>query len=198
MNKTYIIAGIAVLAVAVYFILFFQQAYTFDSGLEKINSFWEKQDLKPVDLTFPLKVYAAEESKLVSLKSDLESFQSSLENQQNSEDKEKLELLAETQLALVSNALLQKQNFASIDFFESNDYDFDVLCSSMDKAEDLQTNLVLQNQTAESCNAKILAFSESYPVEAEKAGIASLQLETGSSENLSELEDLIKSLQVVC
>ncbi len=198
MNKAYVVVGIVIIAIALYFVFFAGQQYTFDSGLEKIDSFWQKQDLKPVDLTSPLKVYAAEESKLVLLKSDLESFQSSLKTQQDSEDKEKLELLTETQLDLVSNALLQKENFESIDYFDSTGYDFDVLCSSIDKAEELQTNLVLQKESAENCNAKLKAFSQAYPEEAKKAGVDSLELEEALDENLLELEDLIKSLQVVC
>lgn len=202
MNKNYfLIAGIIVLAVAVYFLFFndgFQETFSFDSGLTEINSLWEKQGLKPVDLTFSLKVYAAENTKLIELKSDLTDFKSFLEEKENSDAKEKLLLLTETEIDLVYNALLQKENFVSIDFFESADYDFDVLCSSMNKAESLQENLVLQKNSAVIFNEKVLAFSNAYPEEAEKAGLIELELTVSSDEKLSELDSMILALKGVC
>jgi len=199
MEKNYIFAGIIlVVVIAGYFVFFSEKETLLDSGLDEINSFWGSQGLKPVYLVSPLKVYLIEESKLVSIKENLTAFRSELESQEDSEGKEKLLLLAETQLDLIENALLQKKNFALMDYFESVDYNFDVLCSSMNQAETLQKNIVLQNQLAESCNAKINAFSSSYPAEAEKAGINSIKLGVSSKESFADLEPVISALKEVC
>ncbi len=201
MNKNYFLIGITLIAViAVYFVFFneTQETFSFNSGLTEINSLWEKQGLKTEYLISPLKVYAAEKTKLIELKSDLTDFKESLKEKENSEDKEKLDLLLETQIHLINNALLQKENFVSIDFFESNNYNFDVLCSYSNKVQDLQENLVLQKNSAESFNEKVLAFSEAYPDEAEKSGLSVLSLEVSSEQKLSDLESMVLTLKGVC
>ena len=198
MNKRYIALGTVILVIAVFFVFFSQQEYSFDSGLTEINSAWEKQDLKPKDLTSPLKVFAVKETKLTELKADLISFKEKLSGKEDSADKEKLELLVETEIELVSNALLQKENFALIDFFDSSDYDYELLCSSMNKAELLQENLVLQKSSAESFNNKVIAFSDAYSDEAVKARINALELEVNSDEKLSEMQSVLSVLKEVC
>ncbi len=199
MNKSYLVVlAVAVVAVAFYFVFFSQQAYSFDSGLTEINSFYEKQELNSKDLINPIKVNSLNESKLNALKSDLIEFQSLVEKQEKSEDKEKLLMLTETHLDLVENALLQKKNFKLIDFFESSEYDFDVLCDSMNKAEELQQNLILQKNFSDSFNEKIIIFSSEFPEEAEKAEISRLELAVNSQENLSELQAVLLVLQGVC
>jgi hypothetical protein len=185
--------------VAVIAVFFFNQSrLSFDNGAEKINSFWEKQGIILADLTVPAKLNFIEEAKLTALKADLDSFRASLEKETDSEDKEKLELLAETEINLVSNALLQKKTFALIDFFEGTDYDFDVLCSSMSKAEQLHSGLIEQKTSAESFNGKVTSFASSFPAEAKKAGIDSLELQATSDESLTQFNSLVVSLKGVC
>jgi hypothetical protein len=198
LNKNYFVLGLILLIAAVYFIFFAEKVYSFDSGLAEINSFWEKQELKPADLTSSMKVYAVEETKLIELKEDLTSFQDFLSKQPDSDEKEKLLLLIETELNLIENALIQKKNYALIDFFESVEYDFGVVCSSLDKAEELQKNLLLQANSAESFNAKVKDFSSSFPEEAKKAEISGLQLKAGQEKKLSEMELILSDLKVVC
>ncbi len=198
LNKNFLFAGIIVVAlIAVYFV-FFNNPLTFDSGLNQINFFWEKQELEPSFLTSGTKVFAIEESKLISLKEDLTDFKNSLKNQSASEDKEKLELLTETQLNLVSIALLQKESFVLIDYFSSTGFDSDVLCNSMNKAKDLQQNLVLQRSSSKSFNEKVTVFSDTYPEEAEKAKLSSLKLNVASEEKILELNEILEGLEGVC
>lgn len=199
MNKNHIFAGIIVLAlVAVYFIFFSSQDYSFDSGLEEINSFWEKQELKPEYLVSGTKVFAIEESKLNSLKADLESFKSQVKSQSDSEDKEKLLMLAELHLDLVSNALLQKKNFELIDEFESVKYNPEVLCNALNQTEELHEGLVLQKDSAESFNEKAVAFSSAYPEDNTKAKVGSLKLDVTSQQSLDNLRETLDGLKVVC
>ncbi|MFH1664351.1 MAG: hypothetical protein ABH986_06145 [archaeon] len=198
MNKLYVIAGAAILVIALYAVFFAQKEFSFDSGLAEINLIWEKQGLKPADLVNPLMVYATEQSNLAELKSGLTSYRNSVQAMPESDDREKIDLLLETELSLVDNALLQKKNFDLIDFFDSSGYDYSVLCNSISKAESLQESLVLQKNSAESFNEKLMAFLESYPAEAEKAGIGSLNLEVNSDEKLSEFESIVSALKVVC
>jgi len=201
MKNSYLLVVVVVLALIGGYFVFFnqtQETLSFDLGLTELNSFYEKQELKPVYLASSLKVYAIEESKLNTLKSDLTSFQSSLEKQENSEDKEKLLLLTELHLDLVSIALMQKQNFDLIDFFDETDFDADVLCSELDKAEQLQQGIALQSESAESFNAKVSAYSSAYPDEAVKAELTSLELDVSSDEDLDELQSVLDALKVVC
>jgi len=198
-SKIIVSAVVVVLAVALIYIMFFSsQEYSFGQGVEEINSFWAKQDLKPNYLTSPLKVYAIEKSSLTELKADLTSFRDSLEKKPDSEDKEKLMLLTETEIELIDNALLQKENFNSIDFFDSVQYNFDVLCSSMNKIDEFESNLLLQKESAETVNEKIIAFSSDYPSEAGQANITELKLNINSAENLAQLNDFITALKGAC
>ena len=199
MNKNHVFGGIAVLAlIAVYFIFFSSTVYSFNSGLTQINSLWEKQELKPVDLTSPVKVYSLNEAKLINLKPGLTEFHSAVEKQEASEDKEKLLLLTEIELDLVGNALIQKKNFDLIDFFDSTEYDFDVLCSSMNKIDEFEANLLLQKDSAEAFNLKSAEFSSSFPVEAEKAEVSFLSLQFSSDNKLSQLTSIISTIKGVC
>lgn len=197
MNKLYIFVGILIIAVAGYWI-FFVQSTSFDDGLRQINSFWGKQELKPYDLTVSAKVNFIEEIKLNTLKSDLESFKNSIESQPDSQDKQELLMLADIHISLVSNALMQKKNFALIDLFENSDYDSGFLCSSLDKAEELSSSLASQKEMILAYNGKIDSFSESFPEEAKTAEVPYMRLQANSDEQLLQFSSIIVSLKGVC
>ncbi len=197
MNKAVPLIALVIIVGVIYFVFFGSGVNDFDSGLTQINSFWEKQSLSPNDLASPLKVYATDQSKLIALQSDLTQFSKSIEGK-NFDGQETLMLLTETELDLVNSAIQQKKNSELTAFFDSREYNFDALCSSMDKAEQLSAGFESQKNLAQSFNAKTKEFIASFPEEAQKAGISGIELKVNSDSSINELKGILDSLKVVC
>lgn len=196
-NKLIILVVVAIAFFAYYFISQPAQppepSSQFEANFEDISNLWETRgvDVVTFDDESLDNLFALSESKLDTLKSDLELYKSNLENSPSTEKLTEIYILM-IELAKINNQIEEKELL-----LENTS-----ILAPCDNVSDISALLELEKQRFpmfENFNSQVDSFVSQYPDSAELAGIKETDYDISSIEqDLSDRENSLAELEAGC